>query len=437
MTADDRPGAARDVSSWVEHVIWWHVYPLGFVGAGPELAGASPKPHQLGRLHGWLDHLVALGCNGLALGPVFASRTHGYDTTDYLRIDPRLGDEGDFDALVAACRERGIRVLLDGVFNHAGRDFPPVREALERGADSPAAAWIHWSEGWPVFFEGHDQLVALNHSSREVQDLVVEVMTHWLERGVDGWRLDAAYAVPPEFWAAVLPRVRERFADAWFVGEMIHGDYQDYVNRSGLDSVTQYELWKAIWSSLNERNLWELDWTIGRHRDLVAALDPLTFLGNHDVTRVASQIGDARHVPHAIALLLFLPGVPSIYYGDEYGLRAVKEERVGGDDAIRPEMPDAPGLLADTDDLIWSVYQRMIGLRRRHAWLNRAVVTTSEVANEHLLVRAAGADGQHLTLALNLADDPFGLPESGPVLEAGEPLVGRSVAPHSWAVLEV
>lgn len=424
------------VSTWVEHVIWWHVYPLGFVGAGPELATAEPEPHQLSRLHGWLDHLLALGCNGLALGPVFASRTHGYDTTDYLAIDPRLGDDGDFDDLVTACRERGIRVLLDGVFNHAGRDFPPVRDALAGGADSAEGRWIHWSDGWPVFFEGHDTLVALDHGAVEVQDFVAEVMISWLERGVDGWRLDAAYAVPPEFWAAVLPRVRERFPDAWFVGEMIHGEYADYVARSGLDSVTQYELWKAIWSSLTERNFWELDWTLSRHRDLVAALDPLTFLGNHDVTRVASQIADRRHVPHAVALLLFLPGVPSIYYGDEYGLRAVKEERVGGDDAIRPEMPAAPDQLPGTDDAIWSVYQRMISLRRRHPWLTRAVTRTVEVSNDHLVVEATGPDGHRLVLGLNLADDPFRLPSGGEPVEAGAPVRDQAVAPHSWAVLQ-
>lgn len=424
------------MAAWVEHVIWWHVYPLGFVGAEKELAAAQPEPHRLARLHGWLDHLVALGCNGLALGPVFTSATHGYDTTDYLRIDPRLGDEGDFDALVSACRERGIRVLLDGVFNHAGRDFAPVQAALAAGSGSEAGRWVRWSDGYPYVFEGHDQLVALDHDAVEVQDFVVEVMLHWLERGADGWRLDAAYAVPPEFWAAVLPRVRERFPDAWFVGEMIHGDYRDYVARSGLDSVTQYELWKAIWSSLTERNFWELDWTLGRHRDVVAELLPMTFLGNHDVTRVASQITDPRHVAHAVALLLFLPGVPSIYYGDEYGLRAVKEERSGGDDAIRPEMPAAPSQVPDADADAWSVYQRMVGLRRRHPWLTRAVTATEEVANEHLLVRASGPDGEQLTLALNLADAPFALPRAGEVLEAGTPVRDQAVAPHSWAVLQ-
>ncbi len=424
------------MSTWVEHVIWWQVYPLGFVGAETELARAEPEPHRLARLHGWLDHLVALGANGLALGPVFTSSTHGYDTVDYLQIDPRLGDDGDFDALVVACRQRGIRVLLDGVFNHAGRSFPPVREALEDGSDSAAGRWIQWSEGFPYFFEGHDQLVALNHEAVEVQDLVVEVMTHWLERGADGWRLDAAYAVPPEFWAAVLPRVRERFPDAWFVGEMIHGDYGDYVQRSGLDSITQYELWKATWSSLRERNFWELDWTLGRHRDLLNRLLPMTFLGNHDVTRIATQVADPRHVAHAVALLFFLPGVPSVYYGDEHGLRATKEDRTGGDDAVRPEMPSAPSQVADADPGTWSVYQRMIGLRRRHPWLTRAATSTAQVANEHLLVHAVAGDDR-LTLALNLSDGPFPLPQGlGAVLEAGEPVHDGAVAPHSWAVLE-
>ncbi|WP_197679138.1 alpha-amylase family glycosyl hydrolase [Auraticoccus monumenti] len=422
------------MSSWVQHVIWWHVYPLGFVGAERELDGARPEPHRLTRLHGWLDHLVALGCNGLALGPVFRSETHGYDTTDYLSIDPRLGDDADFDALVAACSERGIRVLLDGVFNHAARSFPPVAAALEAGEGSEAGRWVRWSDGHPWVFEGHDHLITLDHSSPEVQDHVVEVMTHWLGRGADGWRLDAAYAVAPELWASVLPRVRERFPEAWFVGEMIHGDYADYVQRSGLDSVTQYELWKATWSSLSERNLWELDWTLGRHRELVGRLLPMTFLGNHDTSRVASQIADPRHVGHAVALLLFLPGVPSIYYGDEYGLRAVKEDRAGGDDAVRPEMPGVPQQVDGRDDELWSVHQRMISLRRRHPWLTTATTSTSDVANEHLLVHADGPDGERLTLVLNLADEPYPVTPAE-VLEAASPLQGAALAPHSWAVL--
>ena len=421
------------MSSWPEHVIWWQVYPLGFVGAEGRTVPDGPVMHRLGRLHGWLDHLVGLGCNGLALGPIFASETHGYDTSDYFAIDPRLGDAGDFDALVGACRDRGIRVLLDGVFNHAGRTFGPVRAALSQGPTSESADWVRWSDGHPYLFEGHEQLVTLNHRSPLVQDFVVDVMCHWLERGIDGWRLDAAYAVPAEFWAAVLPRVRERHPDAWFVGEMIHGPYGDYVRHAQLDSITQYELWKAVWSSLRDRNLWELDWTVQRHNELIEHFLPMTFLGNHDVTRVAGQITDRRHLSHAIALLLFLPGIPSVYYGDEFGLRAVKEDRVGGDDAIRPEMPDRPEDVAPEQDLR-STYRRMIGVRRRFPWLTRASTEVRHLANEHAHLVATAPDGGSLTLILNLSDAALSTDGYGSPVESSCSTDSSVLPAHSWSI---
>jgi glycosidase len=441
---------ATPAPDWTRHVIWWHVYPLGFVGAEPELTGepgglGEPgEPHRLRRLIGWLDHLVSLGCNGLALGPVFTSGTHGYDTIDYFSIDPRLGDDDDFDALLAACRERGIRVLLDGVFNHDGERSPRVRAAFEGGPGSAAGSWFRLradGEGRvrAASFEGHGQLVAFNHDNPEVQDFVAGVMEHWLERGVDGWRLDAAYAVPAAFWAAVLPRVRERFGEAWFVGEMIHGDYAGYVAESGIDAVTQYELWKATWSSLRDANLHELAWTLGRHAELLEQLVPLTFLGNHDVTRIACQVPDERHHGHAIALLGFLPGVPSVYYGDELGLRAVKEDRAGGDDAVRPAMPAGPGEVPDAHPEVTEVYRRVLGLRRRHPWLVDARVEATEVTNTSAVLvatpRAAGAQERPLRLVLNLGDDGLPLPDGAEVLEAGRPVDGHTLPPHAWAVV--
>ncbi|WP_344810171.1 alpha-amylase family glycosyl hydrolase [Microlunatus ginsengisoli] len=333
----------------MDHVVWWQVYPLGFLGAEKELASVRGGLNRLPRLRGWLDHLISWGGNGLLLGPIFTSASHGYDTEDYFQIDPRLGDGADFDGLVAACRDKGVRLLLDGVFNHAGRSFPPVAQALAEGPGSAAEEWVarlYDTDGVITadYFEGHDSLITLNHRTARVQEFVREVMLHWLRRGIDGWRLDAAYAVPAEFWAAVLPDVRREFPDAWFVGEMIHGDYVDYVQRSGLDSVTEYELWWAIWSSIDSINFHELEWTLGRHAGFVEDFLPLTFLSNHDVTRVASRIRDDRHWSHAVALLCFLPGVPSVYYGDEFGLEAIKEDRPHGDDAVRPEMPPERGL---------------------------------------------------------------------------------------------
>jgi hypothetical protein len=168
--------------------------PLGFVGAEGERVDRVAEPHRLRCLEGWLDHLISLGCNGLLLGPVFSSSTHGYDTTDYFSIDHRLGDGDDFDRLVAACHRRGIRVLLDGVFNHAGQQFPPVAQALAEGPDSPSADWVsrlHTHAGVisADYFEGHDTLVTLNHRSPRVQQFVRDVMLHWLRRGIDagGW----------------------------------------------------------------------------------------------------------------------------------------------------------------------------------------------------------------------------------------------------------
>jgi cyclomaltodextrinase / maltogenic alpha-amylase / neopullulanase len=439
------PGAVpqrggREVS-WIDHVIWWQVYPLGFLGAEKELGPFQGEVNRLPRLQAWLDHLISWGGNGLLLGPIFTSSSHGYDTIDYFQIDPRLGDDADFDALVAACRDRGVRLLLDGVFNHAGRDFPPVAQALAEGPGSEAEDWVsHLYDTAGVitadYFEGHDHLITLNHNSARVQEYVREVMLHWLRRGIDGWRLDAAYAVPAKFWAAVLPAVREEFPDAWFVGEMIHGDYIDYVKASGLDSVTEYELWWAIWSSIDTINLHELEWTLGRHAKFVEHFLPLTFLGNHDVTRVASQIGDPRHWSHAVALLGFLPGVPSVYYGDEFGLKAVKENRPSGDDAVRPEMPTERWLFTHSHPEVEQAYRRVIGLRRRNPWLVDAMIETEQVDAARIIIRARARHGeQSLALALNLTGRPFALTGSAEVLEAEPEVADRAVAPHGWAVV--
>ena len=238
-------------------------------------------------------------------------------------------------------------------------------------------------------------------------------MDHWLARGIDGWRLDAAYAVPLPFWRTVTDRVRENFPDAWFVGEVIHGDFPDWVTEGRLDSVTQYELWKATWSSLNDGNFFELGWTMQRHQEFCESFTPLTFIGNHDVTRIASQLTDIRTLEHAIVLLLTLPGVPSIYYGDEQGFRGVKEDREGGDDAVRPAFPAQPDQLADDGWPLYRLHQQLIGLRRREPWLTTASVEQLTLANEQLSYRCTGPDGTSLVVALNIADEPATFPLAG------------------------
>ncbi|MFC5946972.1 alpha-amylase family protein [Pseudonocardia lutea] len=424
---------------WIDHAIWWHAYPLGFVGAEREaLPPGSPLAHRLGRFEPWLDHLLELGCSGLALGPVFASESHGYDTVDPFRIDPRLGDDADFDALVAAARSRGIRLLLDGVFNHVGRGFARFRAAEE--GDAEARRWFRWEGDRPATFEGHDKLVALNHDEPAVQEYVADVLRHWLDRGADGWRLDAAYQVPTAFWRAVLPGVRKEFPEAWFVGEVIHGDYAAVVEESGMDSVTQYELWKAIWSALNDRNLWELAHALDRHSAMVESFAPLTFVGNHDVTRLASRLDRADHIGHAVAVLMTVGGVPSVYAGDEQAFTGVKEDREFGDDAVRPPFPDTPAGLAPFGAPVQELHQRLIGMRRRHPWLVRARTTVEHLTNTTMALRSAGPGGEALLTLLSVDDEPrrFPVELAGETLEdaqggtSGDPLL---LPPHSWRVL--
>jgi cyclomaltodextrinase len=401
---------------WVRHTIWWHVYPLGFTGAEPHAQPHAQRTvvHRLKHLEPWLDYAIRLGASGLALGPIFAAETHGYDTIDHYRVDPRLGDVDDFHALVDAAHAKGLKVLLDGVFNHAGRSF--VRPDL-------------LGEGT---FEGHDRLVTLNHDSPAAREYVTEVMCHWLQAGADGWRLDAAYATPRPFWTDVLARVTARHPDAYLLGEVIHGDYAAIVRETGMHAVTQYELWKAIWSSLNDRNLFELAWALNRHDGHLDSFVPYTFVGNHDVTRIATRLADERLLPHALAVLFTVGGTPAVYYGDEQAFRGHKEDREGGDDAVRPEFPADPAGLAPWGADTFRLHQDLIGLRRRNAWLHKARTTARELTNTAAVLETT--DGTHrLTTVLNLAEAPVPAPQ-------GKVLLGR-LAPDGrlpalgWAVL--
>ncbi|MBG6184190.1 cyclomaltodextrinase [Arthrobacter sp. CAN_A214] len=448
--------------SWVRHAIWWQVYPLGFVGA-EKAAGPADTPiaHRLTRLVDWLDYAVELGASGLALGPIFASETHGYDTTDYFRVDPRLGDDDDFHRLIDEAHRRGLRVLLDGVFNHTGRSFQQFQDAVRLGPSAPTAGWFrfHWppdggssgeansgndSSGGEVAyddFEGHHHLAALNHEEPEVARFVADVMKHWLRRGADGWRLDAAYAVPSSFWSTVLSDVRAEFPDSYFVGEYIHGDYAADVRAGRLDSTTQYQLWKAVWSSLNDANFFELAAALDRHNSLLESFAPLTFVGNHDVTRLATQLTDPALLAHALVVLFTVGGTPSIYYGDEQAFRGLKEDRTGGDDAVRPEFPSSPSALAAPGWPVHNLHQQLIGLRRRHPWLHTARTKVHTLSNEHLVYEAGSGD-ESIIVALNLSGLPatLGVPVTADVVlegNAGLDASGRRLAlpPRGWVVL--
>ena len=387
---------------WVDHLIGWHVYPLGFVGA-PARLESQEVSHRLAHLGAWLDHAVALGCSSLALGPVFSSASHGYDTLDYFTIDPRLGDDDDFDHLLQAAHARGLSVLLDGVFNHVSRRNRIVQDAQSAGPDSDAGRMVRWCAGHLDVFEGHSDLVALNHDNPAVREHVTRIMNYWCGRGVDGWRLDAAYSVNPEFWAAVLPSVREKYPDVWIFGEVIHGDYASIVRASGMDSVTQYELWKGIWSSIESRNFFELDHALGRHNEFSDVFTPVTFVGNHDVTRIASRVGQDGAVL-ATAILATIGGIPLIYYGDELAYRGVKEERFGADDDIRPVFPASPADLSNLGADTLRAHQSLLGLRRRHPWLVDARTESLDLTNERYVYRTGVPGVEPLIVELDVRD---------------------------------
>lgn len=423
------------------------MYPLGFVGSDTTGADRSPTLRLLDLIP-WLDHLLDLGANGLILGPVFASSSHGYDTIDWFTVDPRLGSEVELVTLMDAAHARGIKIMLDGVFNHVGPEYAPLISVRDNLAAENTDLFRLEADGSFATFEGHGGLIALNHASPEVARTVSDVLSYWAERGADAWRLDAAYAVPSTFWATVLSPLRICHPDMYIVGEVLHGDYVAAVHDGGLDTVTQYELWQGIWHSLEEVNLHELDWALARHNKFLEHFVPFTFVGNHDVTRIASQIGDERHHDHAIVLLFVLGGTPSVYYGDELGLRAVKEERAGGDDAIRPAFPSGSKIsldlgIANADPEVLALHQLLIGVRRRHQWLHTARSRTVSVTNGSIVLEMTGSDpGQAVLVALNLNDDELQVfdPEPGGWItgrDAGLIAGGLSVGPHGWAIVGV
>ncbi len=410
--------------TWTDTVIWWHCYPLGFTGA--ERYGSEAIEHRLPQLGNWLDYVIRLGANGLLLGPIFASRSHGYDTVDHFRIDSRLGDRADFDALLNQAHELGIKVVLDGVFNHVCVDHEIVRRAKAGGPNSVDGAWVRWVGEYVRGFEGNLDLVELNLANPAVQDYVVEVMNHWLEAGIDGWRLDAAYAPGAEAWAPIVARVKADHPDVWILAEVIHGDYCEFQTISGVDSITQYELWKAIWSSLLDRNPHELAWTLQRHAEFSARFRTQTFIGNHDVTRIATKLDDADRLRLAIALLFLLPGVPSIYAGDEQGFTGEKTDGSFGDDAVRPAFPNEPSGLAEFGRPVFEEYQRLIHLRRTHPWLVDAEVSVAGLDDHGIGIELTGA-GARLGAALNFSEEP-----------ATVRVFDQEVrlAPNDWALVE-
>ncbi len=335
--------------SWFEKAVFYHIYPLGYFGCDKGNDQKSEPSHAILKLIDDIPHIKELGCNAIYFGPVFESVAHGYDTIDYKTIDRRLGTNEDFKKVCDALHENGIGVVLDGVFNHVGRDFWAFKDVREHKFSSSKKDWFQIREGNSGYndgfyyegWEGHYELVKLNLYNPEVKQYIKDVITGWKnEFGIDGLRLDVAYCLDLNFLQELHGHCKWLDKDFFLLGETLHGDYNRWMNDTMLDSVTNYECYKGLFSSFNDMNMFEIahsinrqfgseNWCIYRGKHLY------TFVDNHDVTRVATILKTKEHLPLIYTLMFMMPGIPSVYYGSEFGIEG--DKRGGGDDALRPE----------------------------------------------------------------------------------------------------
>ena len=331
---------------WAYESVFYQIYPLGFCGAPFENDGV--QTHKIKKVEEWIPHMKKLGINAIYFSPVFESDTHGYNTRDYKKIDIRIGTNQDFKEVCQRLHENGIRVVLDGVFNHVGRGFYQFQDVLKNREASPYLNWFHinlggnsnyndglWYEGW----EGNYDLVKLNLQNGEVVHHILDAVQYWIDEfDIDGLRLDVAYCLDENFVRTLRSFTTEKKPDFFLLGEMLHGDYNRLMNDSMLHSVTNYECYKGLYSSFNSMNMFEINhsllrqfgpenWTLYKGKHL------LSFVDNHDVTRVASILSNEKHLPLIYAMCFGMPGIPCVYYGSEWGTKADKSE---GDPALRP-----------------------------------------------------------------------------------------------------
>lgn len=342
---------------WLDEV-FYHIYPLGFCGAPEYNRGDEDRGSRFDVLTGALDHISGLGCTAVYLGPVFESTKHGYDTADYFHCDRRLGTNEELAGVIGDMHERGMRVVLDGVFNHVGRDFHAFVELQRDGAKSDKREWfrdVRFDASSPfgdpfayAGWEGNFELVELNLEHRAVRDHLFDAVRFMIhELGIDGLRLDVAYSLPTDFIRELREVCDEAFsrrlgttARFFLLGEVIHGDYGTYIGPGLLDSVTNYECYKGAWSSLNDANYHEIAHSLARHfgeGGVSEGAALYNFVDNHDVDRVASRLVDARLLYPLYALLFTMPGMPSVYYGSEFALQGEKQ---AGDAVLRPAWTD-------------------------------------------------------------------------------------------------
>ena len=353
----------RDIDMWAYETVFYQIYPLGFCGAPFENPGAplcaedrnaGKRPEHTGENHSilkvidWIDHLKKMNAGAVYFSPLFESDTHGYNTRDYTIIDSRIGTNEDFKKVCDALHAAGIKVVLDGVFNHVGRGFWAFQDVLKYRWDSIYKDWFNinfdgnsnyndglWYEGW----EGNFDLVKLNVWNDAVVGHLFDCIRGWVDEfDIDGLRLDVAYCLPPEFLQKLRSFTNGLKEDFFLVGECLHGDYNRWMGDDKCHSVTNYECYKGLYSSFNSMNMFEIchsllrqfgpdNWCLYRGRHL------LSFVDNHDVSRIASILSNEAHLPLIYTLAFGMPGIPCVYYGSEWGEKADKSM---GDPALRP-----------------------------------------------------------------------------------------------------
>ena len=395
---------------WAYENVFYQIYPLGFCGAPFENDGVLE--HRILKVNDWIPHIEKLGANAIYFSPVFESDTHGYNTRDYSKIDTRLGTNEDFQSVCKNLHKAGIKVVLDGVFNHVGRGFWAFQDVLEKRWDSPYKDWFHisfdgnscyndgfWYEGW----EGNYDLVKLNLRNEDVIQHIFSCIKGWVEEfDIDGLRLDVAYCLDHDFLRRLRSFCDGLKPDFFLVGETLHGDYNQWMNDSMLHSVTNYECYKGLYSSFNSMNMFEINhsllrqfgpdnWTLYKGKHL------LSFVDNHDVTRVASILSNENHLPLIYALAFGMPGIPCVYYGSEWGAKARKEE---GDPALRacfekPEWNDLTTFIS-----------KLAEAKKHSNALNYGDFRSVLLTNRQCIFERK-TDSERVLVAINADDQPF------------------------------
>ena len=397
----------------IKNAVFYHIYPLGFCGVinnKKNILSASGFDKFDDK---WINHLKNMGINSVYFGPIFQSSYHGYDTIDYLKIDDRLGTNDDFKNIVSKLHANNIRVIIDGVFNHVGRDFWAFVDVKNNKANSQYSSWFNidfngnsnyndgfYYEGW----EGHYDLVKLNLYNKNVRDYLLHVVEEWVhEFDIDGIRLDVAYLLNKNFIKELRLTTNKFNNDFWLMGEMIHGDYNSIVSPEMLHSATNYELYKGLYSSHNDKNYFEIAYSLNRQFGEYGIYRNLTlynFVDNHDVNRIATIINDKRYLKNIYTLLFTIPGIPSIYYGSEWGIEGDKSIT---DLNLRPELSIDNFDNDDKSKKLEDFITKLISIRKNNKELTLGIYKEFIVKNKQF-VFGRYLNDNWIIILLNLDD---------------------------------